>query len=548
MIGTFGGVSDVARASRHAWRSLLPWPRSLGGAAGAMAPPQTAAGEDGLRARRGRRSPTGVASYKGIPFAAPPVGDLRWRAPQPPKAWTALCVADKYAHDCMQNPFPSDAAPLGTPPDEDCLYLNVWTPEKPGKTPLPVMVWIYGGGFVNGGSSPAVYDGSHFARRGIVFVSMNYRLGRFGFFAHPALTQENPKGPLGNYAFLDQIAALQWVQAERRGLRRRPRQRHDLRRVRGRRLGQHAHDLAAREGPLPQGDRRVGRRPRPRHHLDAATSATRRPGGPPSAEAVGVVFAEKAGVKGEGPALLTALRDLPAAAVVGGMNLIEPAARHLRGPDGRRADRALGGRARVPRGPAGQGPLHDRREQPRVRLLPLPPERTDAMFAAFGDDKEKALAAYDPEGKGDKGDVGVGLMSDQAMVEPARLLARLAAKTPAHVELPLLLRGVLAAREPEGRAPRDRDPVRVRDRARQVRGRDHARGRGHGRGHERLLGRVRPQRRPERRRACEVAGLHARDDAHGLRGPGPRPRPTRGGRGSTSSRALRRRRWPVSQR
>ena len=153
-----------------------------------------------------------VAAYKGIPFAAPPVGDLRWKAPQPVKPWTAALAADHYAADCMQKPFGGDAAPLGTPPAEDCLYLNVWTPAARAAAPLPVMVWIYGGGFVNGGSSPAVYDGSAFARRGIVFVSMNYRLGRFGFFAHPALTAETPKGtPLGNYGFLDQFAALQWV-------------------------------------------------------------------------------------------------------------------------------------------------------------------------------------------------------------------------------------------------------------------------------------------------------------------------------------------------
>jgi len=154
----------------------------------------------------------GVASFKGIPYAAPPLGERRWRSPQPVEPWKAVLVADQYAHDCMQKPFPSDAAPRGTPPDEDCLYLNVWAPAERPAAPMPVMVWIHGGGFVNGGSSPDVYDGSHFARRGLLFVSMNYRLGRFGFFAHPALTAESPDGPLGNYGFMDQIAALRWVQ------------------------------------------------------------------------------------------------------------------------------------------------------------------------------------------------------------------------------------------------------------------------------------------------------------------------------------------------
>ena len=153
----------------------------------------------------------GVVSWKGIPYAAPPVGDLRWRAPQPVAPWTGVRAATEYAHDCMQLPFPSDAAPLGTPPAEDCLYVNVWAPEKPASAKLPVMFWIHGGGFVNGGSSPSVYDGSAFARRGVVFVSLNHRLGRFGFFAHPALTKESPNDPLGNYGYLDQIAALRWV-------------------------------------------------------------------------------------------------------------------------------------------------------------------------------------------------------------------------------------------------------------------------------------------------------------------------------------------------
>jgi len=132
-----------------------------------------------------------VESFKGVPFAAPPVGDLRWRAPQPVQPWSDVRQANSYSADCMQVPFPSDAAPLGTKPAEDCLYLNVWRPAgTKADAKLPVMFWIYGGGFVNGGSSPAVYDGSKFAEKGVVFISANYRLGRFGFFAFPELTKE----------------------------------------------------------------------------------------------------------------------------------------------------------------------------------------------------------------------------------------------------------------------------------------------------------------------------------------------------------------------
>ena len=159
------------------------------------------------------KTENGVESWKGIPFAAPPVGPLRWRAPQPPAAWEGIRSASEYSNDCMQKPFPSDAAPLGTPPAEDCLYANVWKPANAsGK--LPVVFWIYGGGFVNGGSSPPTYAGTEMARKGVVFVSANYRVGRFGTFAHPQLTAQNPdNGLFGNYGFLDQIAALKWVKA-----------------------------------------------------------------------------------------------------------------------------------------------------------------------------------------------------------------------------------------------------------------------------------------------------------------------------------------------
>ena len=154
----------------------------------------------------------GVESWKGIPFAAPPVGDLRWRAPQPAVPWDGVRDASAYGNDCMQQPAPSDAAPPGTEPSEDCLYLNVWRPADDDAQLKPVVVWIYGGGFVNGGSSPPTYSGAELARRGLVVASFNYRLGRFGTFAHPQLTAENAdRGLLGNYGILDQIAALQWV-------------------------------------------------------------------------------------------------------------------------------------------------------------------------------------------------------------------------------------------------------------------------------------------------------------------------------------------------
>jgi len=153
----------------------------------------------------------GLAIYKGIPFAAPPLGDLRWRPPQPPAPWTGVRNADKFALGCMQIPLVLPALGIESfPVSEDCLYLNVWTPAKSPKDHLAVMVWIYGGGFTTGGTSIPLYDGTNLARKGVVVVSVAYRVGPFGFFAHPELTTEQG-GHSGNYGLMDQIAGLAWV-------------------------------------------------------------------------------------------------------------------------------------------------------------------------------------------------------------------------------------------------------------------------------------------------------------------------------------------------
>lgn len=155
----------------------------------------------------------GLTIYKGIPFAAPPVGDLRWRAPQPPAAWTGVRNADKFAPGCMQIPIVLPALGIESiPVSEDCLYLNVWTPAKSASDRLPVMVWIYGGGFTTGATSIALYDGTNLAKKGVVVVSVAYRVSVFGFFAHPELTAEQG-GHSGNYGLMDQIAGLEWVKS-----------------------------------------------------------------------------------------------------------------------------------------------------------------------------------------------------------------------------------------------------------------------------------------------------------------------------------------------
>ena len=152
-----------------------------------------------------------ITVYKGIPFAAPPVGDLRWRAPQAPAAWSGVRNADKFAPACMQVPIVNrDLGMESVTTNEDCLYLNVWTPAKSANEKLAVMVWIYGGGFTIGSTSVSLYDGKNFAKKGVILVSIAYRLGAFGFMAHPELTSEQG-GHSGNYGLLDQIAGLQWV-------------------------------------------------------------------------------------------------------------------------------------------------------------------------------------------------------------------------------------------------------------------------------------------------------------------------------------------------
>lgn len=162
----------------------------------------------------GTTAAPGVRVFRGIPFAAPPVGDLRWKAPQPVKPWTGVRKAAEFGSRCTQAPVYSDMIFRDNPSQpmsEDCLYLNVWTPAKSANDRLPVMVWYYGGGFQAGSSSEPRYDGENFAKKGIIVVSANYRLGVFGFFSHPELTAESGHHASGNYGLMDQIAALEWV-------------------------------------------------------------------------------------------------------------------------------------------------------------------------------------------------------------------------------------------------------------------------------------------------------------------------------------------------
>jgi len=155
---------------------------------------------------------SGIHSFKGVPFAQPPVGNLRWREPQAPQKWQGIRKADHFGPQAMQRAIYSDMIFRSDGKSEDCLYLNVWTPAKSSKEKLPVLVYFYGGGFIAGDGSEGRYDGESMAKKGIVAITVNYRLGIFGFLAHPELTKESPNHASGNYGLLDQHAALLWVQ------------------------------------------------------------------------------------------------------------------------------------------------------------------------------------------------------------------------------------------------------------------------------------------------------------------------------------------------
>ncbi|MBX7454194.1 carboxylesterase family protein [Mycolicibacterium sp. 3033] len=248
-----------------------------------------------------------VTSYRGIPFAAPPTGELRWRPPAPPVPWEGTVGATEFGPSCIQGRY-SGQQPVAQ--SEDCLTANVWTPAgTPPGANLPVMVWIYGGGFSIGSSALPDYDGTNFAERGVVLVSFNYRLGRLGYFAHPALTAENPGGELGNYGLMDAIAALEWVQANIASFGGDPGNVTIFGESAGGMTVNYLMTSPRSQGLFAKAISQSGFNRMPMPPI--------RGGGPASGEDRGAAFAESLGITGSGPGTTQALRDLPAETVIG---------------------------------------------------------------------------------------------------------------------------------------------------------------------------------------------------------------------------------------
>jgi para-nitrobenzyl esterase len=371
----------------------------------------------------------GVVSYKGIPFAAPPVGDLRWRPPQPVAPWTGVRPAAQFGANCMQGRFgppPAPGAAAAPVPSEDCLFLNVWRPASaPSRAKLPVMVWIHGGGFTGGSGSSPNTSGVQFAKQGVVLVSINYRLGRFGFFAFPALSRERPDETKGNYAYMDQIAALQWVKRNIAAFGGDPGNVTIFGFSAG---GVSVHSLLV--SPMARGlfhkaiaesggsrDSVLTARPMREDGVD--------PNYPVSAETIGIQFARSMGIEGTDQAALARLRALSSDEVLRGA----PAQPGVSAPryettpvlDGKlvteTAETAYKA-GRQPRVPFMAGSNSADTAGNRIRAT-----TKEQFFARFGRWSAQAKAAYDPDGTTELATMVMRANDDFGQAEPARFAA-----------------------------------------------------------------------------------------------------------------------------
>ncbi|TDS17318.1 carboxylesterase/lipase family protein [Sphingobacterium paludis] len=370
-----------------------------------------------------------VEAFKGIPYAAAPVGPLRWRAPQAVTPWAGIRDASKFCDECAQVTWPYDAGKIKANTSEDCLYINLWRPAKRSRGKrLPVMVWIHGGSFVGGGSSDTVTSGAAFARQGVILASINYRLGRFGHFAFPALSAEHPEEPKGSYAHMDQIAALQWIKNNIASFGGDPNNVTIFGESAG---GLSIHSLLtipAAKGLFHKaiiqsaGGRNAGLTGRPIQEENAD------PHHPVSAQTIGINFARSRGIQETDAAALAQLRALPFEQVVGGGEEIYSPKPHAvstyAGPivDGKLVVEtpeqayATGRQSKVP--------LLIGFNSAEILAGVVNAQSKEELFSKFAPYSEEAKKAYDPEGNRTLEALLPMVNTDKGWAEPSRFTAR----------------------------------------------------------------------------------------------------------------------------
>ena len=370
----------------------------------------------------------GIAIFKGIPYAAPPTGRFRWRPPQPAAAWEGVRDAFAFGPDCAQSGWGGAPGTIIKGSSEDCLYLNVWAPAGvKAKSKLPVMVWIHGGGFVGGSGSGPETSGDGFAQQGVVLVTINYRLGRLGFFAHPALSREHPEEPKGNYGYMDQIAALKWVRNNIAAFGGDPGNVTIFGFSAG---GVSVHSLMTIPAAKGLFHKAICQSSGGRDGVLTGRPLRQENANPfyaVSAETIGLNFAKKHGIEGYGEDVLTKLRGLSVEEVVDG---------------GQETDGSGG--PRIYSGPIVDGKLvvetaeaaYKAGRQAKVPLMigsnsaeisgnfVNTADSKAKLFALFGDLETEARNAYDPDGSKDFAEVLTKFNTDWVWSEPARMTAR----------------------------------------------------------------------------------------------------------------------------